>query len=164
VDDRGAPVPRGEAGELLLRSASLSAGYWEGPDRVEPATADGWFHTGDIMRQGEEDELWFVSRKKDLIIRGGSNISPDEVETVLRSQPEVHDAAVFGVPDAALGERVAAIVQLCCNGDATALDRILASASRQLADYKVPETMKAVSMIPRNALGKIDRASLPALL
>jgi non-ribosomal peptide synthetase component E (peptide arylation enzyme) len=68
------------------------------------------------------------------------------------------------VPDATLGERVAAIVQLSGNGDATALDRILASAGRQLADYKVPETMKAVSMIPRNAVGKIDRASLPALL
>jgi long-chain acyl-CoA synthetase/feruloyl-CoA synthase len=164
VDDQGAPVPRGEAGELLLRSASLSVGYWEGPDRVEPATVDGWFHTGDIMRQSEEDELWFVSRKKDLIIRGGSNISPVEIEKVLRSHPEVRDAAVFGVPDATLGERVAAIVQLSGNGGATALDRILASASHQLADYKVPETMKAVSTIPRNALGKIDRASLPALL
>ena len=164
VDDKGAPVPRGEAGELLLRSASLSVGYWEGPAQFEPLTSDGWFHTGDVMRQGEEDEIWFVSRKKDLIVRGGSNISPIEIETVLLSHPEVQDAAVFGVPDAILGQRIAAVLQVYGDADALVLKRILDSASNQLADYKMPETVKVVSTIPRNALGKIDRKLLPALL
>jgi long-chain acyl-CoA synthetase/feruloyl-CoA synthase len=164
VDDKGAPVPRGVAGELLLRSASLSVGYWEGPAQFEPLTSDGWFHTGDVMRQGEEDEIWFVSRKKDLIVRGGSNISPIEIETVLLSHPEVQDAAVFGVPDAILGQRIAAVLQVYGDADALVLKRILDSASNQLADYKMPETVKVVSTIPRNALGKIDRKLLPALL
>jgi len=116
------------------------------------------------MRQGEADEIWFVSRKKDLIVRGGSNISPIEIETVLLSHPEVQDAAVFGVPDAILGQRIAAVLQVYGDADALVLKRILDSASNQLADYKMPDTVKVVSTIPRNALGKIDRKLLPALL
>ena len=112
VDDEGREVPRGEVGEFLVRGPYVTVGYWVGPDRIDDATRDGWYHSGDLMRQGEGDELWFVGRKKDIIIRGGSNISPVEVERVLLSHPLVRDAAVFGVPDPVLGQRVAAIVQL----------------------------------------------------
>ncbi|HEY0341527.1 MAG TPA: class I adenylate-forming enzyme family protein, partial [Steroidobacteraceae bacterium] len=83
VDDNGVQVARGAVGELLIRGPNVTVGYWVSPDRVDPATVDGWYATGDLMRQGEQDDLWFVARKKDLIIRGGSNISPAEVERVL---------------------------------------------------------------------------------
>ncbi len=112
VDNAGRTVPRGEAGEFLVRSPEVAAGYWIAPGVIEKLSPDGWFHSGDLMQQDENDELWFVGRKKDLIIRGGSNVSPIEVERVLLSHPLVRDAAVFGLPDPVLGQRVAAIVQL----------------------------------------------------
>ena len=164
VDSDGEPVPRGTAGELLVRGPNVSIGYWAGPGRIDPCGPGGWLATGDIMRQGDGDELWFVSRKKDLIIRGGSNIAPAEVEQVLKSHPGVREAAVIGVPDPRLGQRVAALVELAANADDAVLDDILARARPQLADYKLPETLRAVREIPKNALGKIDRKSLPALL
>jgi long-chain acyl-CoA synthetase len=160
----GAPVPQGEVGELMVRGPSVTVGYWEGPGRIAAATHGGWFRTGDLMRRGEKDDLWFVGRQKDLIIRGGSNISPIEVERVLVAHPAVCDAAVVGVPDAALGQRVAALVRLADKSDRTMLDDVIASAKARLADYKVPETLKIVDEIPRNALGKIDRKSLTAML
>jgi acyl-CoA synthetase (AMP-forming)/AMP-acid ligase II len=144
LDVNGAPVPRGEIGELWVRGPNITVGYWAGPGRIEKATRDGWFPTGDLMRQGEADDLWFVSRKKDLIIRGGSNISPAEVERVLKNHPAVSDAVVFGVPDGVLGERVAGLVQLTENASATAREDILASVKAALADYKVPERLEIV--------------------
>jgi long-chain acyl-CoA synthetase len=164
VDGVGVSVTRGEVGELWVRGPNVTPGYWAGPGRIEDPTFSGWFPTGDLMRQGEGDDLWFVSRKKDLIIRGGSNISPVEVERVLKNHPAVRDAAVFGVPDAVLGERVAGLVQLTENASPTAREDILASAKVALADYKVPERLEIVSEIPRNGLGKIDRKLLRATM
>jgi long-chain acyl-CoA synthetase len=142
----------------------VTVGYWVGADRIDDATRDGWYHSGDLMRQGEGDELWFVGRKKDLIIRGGSNIAPVEVERVLLSHPLVHDAAVFGVPDPVLGQRVAAIVQLSRDAGDAALGAILSDAKQQLADYKVPERLVAVDAVPRNPLGKVDRRTAPTAM
>jgi acyl-CoA synthetase (AMP-forming)/AMP-acid ligase II len=116
------------------------------------------------MRQGEGDDIWFVARKKDLIIRGGSNVSPLEVERVLLEHPAVRDAAVVGIPDTVLGQRVAAVVQLRRGTARAALDDILVRTKAQLADYKVPERLRAVDSIPRNAIGKVDRNSLAAML
>jgi acyl-CoA synthetase (AMP-forming)/AMP-acid ligase II len=157
VDDEGKDAPRGEVGELLVRGPYVTVGYWVEPDRIEDATRDGWYHTGDLMRRGEGDELWFVGRKKDIIIRGGSNISPVEVERVLMSHPLVRDAAVFGTPDPVLGQRVAAVVRLSNGAGDAALGDILSEVRRQLADYKVPEQLFAVDAVLRNSLGKIDR-------
>jgi acyl-CoA synthetase (AMP-forming)/AMP-acid ligase II len=165
VDDEGRNVPRGEVGEFLVRGPYVTVGYWAGPDRIDDATRDGWYHSGDLMRQGEGDELWFVGRKKDIIIRGGSNISPVEVERVLLSHPLVCDAAVFGVPDPVLGQRVAAVVQLSRGAGNSALGAILKDIRRQLADYKAPERLWAVDVVPRNPLGKVDRrAAATAML
>jgi acyl-CoA synthetase (AMP-forming)/AMP-acid ligase II len=165
VDDAGRDVPRGEVGEFLVRGPYVTVGYWVGPNRIDAATRDGWFHSGDLMRQGEGDELWFMGRKKDIIIRGGSNISPVEVERVLLSHPLVQDAAVFGVPDPVLGQRVAAVVQLSSGASDAALGAILRDTQRQLADYKVPEQLLAVDAVPRNSLGKVDRrAAATAML
>jgi long-chain acyl-CoA synthetase len=163
VDDEGQPVPRGEVGEFLVRGPNVTVGYWIGPDRVDDVASDGWYHSGDLMRQGEGDELWFVGRKKDLIVRGGSNVPPVEVERVLLSHPLVRDAAVFGVPDPVLGQRVAAVVQLTGGDGDAARDDILSATRKQLADYKVPEWLVAVDAVPRNPLGKVDRPALAAM-
>ncbi len=163
VDDAGKPVRRGGTGQLLIRGPGVFAGYWAGPGRIEAAPQDGWWHSGYLMRQGDGDELWFVSRKKELIIRGSSNISPVEVEQVLLAHPAVRDAAVVGIPAPALGQRVAALVQLQDTTNCRFLDDIRAHASVQLADYKMPEQLKVVRTIPRNGLGKIERRALPGL-
>jgi acyl-CoA synthetase (AMP-forming)/AMP-acid ligase II len=163
IDDRGAPVPRGHVGELILRGPNVTIGYWTGPGRIDGVGKDGWYHTGDLMRQDEKGDLWFVSRKKDLIIRGGSNISPIEVERVLMAHPAVCDAAVIGIPDVILGQRVVGLVKLADNSGKSILDDILANAKARLADYKVPEWLEVVNEIPKNALGKIDRKSLLAM-
>jgi acyl-CoA synthetase (AMP-forming)/AMP-acid ligase II len=165
VDDSGIPVPVGELGEMILRGPNISIGYWAGPGLIEGAPKDGWFYTGDLMRQDGKGNLRFVSRKKHLIIRGGSNISPVEVEQVLTSHPAIRDAAVVGVPDPELGERVAGIIQLVgpnpLNIDLKSIRSYLAE---RLADHKIPEKLKIVSEIPRNALGKIDRKLVLSLV
>ena len=113
VDDHHRVVARGEVRELLVRGPHVTIGYWAGPGQLKDAPQGGRFSTGDLMRQDETGDLWFVSRKKHLIIRGGSNIAPVEIERVLMAHPAVRDAAVVGVPDPELGERVAGFVQFC---------------------------------------------------
>jgi len=164
VDEQGARVPKGQVGELLIRGPNVTPGYWEGPGRLVSATQDGWFRTGDLMRQGEVNDLWFVARRKDLIIRGGSNISPIEVERVLMSHPSVSDAAVVGVPDDTLGQRVGALVRLIPDASDADVATIRANVQAQLADYKVPEHVHVVAEIPRNASGKIDRRAALSVL
>jgi long-chain acyl-CoA synthetase len=164
VDEQARPVRHGEVGELLVRGPDVTAGYWAGPNRIDDAKSDGWFHTGDLMRRGEGDDLWFVGRRKELIVRGGSNIVPVEVESVLTANPIVRDAAVLGVPDPVLGERVAGLVQLKPGVGISALDSVLANVKAQLADYKVPEWLIVVDEVPRNPLGKIDRKLAAAVL
>ena len=154
------PVSPGQVGELVVRGPHVTIGYWAGPGLIEGAPEGGWFHTGDLMRQDEKGNLWFVSRKKHLIIRGGSNISPVEVERVLMTHPAVRDAAVIGVPDPELGERVAGFVQLADGAQSADPNEILAYVTGQLADYKVPESLQILHQIPRNATGKIDRQLL----
>jgi long-chain acyl-CoA synthetase len=164
VDDNGTTVPRGVCGEMLIRGPTVTPGYWVSPGRIDPATHEGWYHTGDVLRYGERDDIWFVGRKKDLIIRGGSNIVPLEVEHVLLEHPAVLDVAVVGVEDPDLGQRVAAFVRLAGSGGDCVMEDILGSARAQLADYKVPESLHVIDAIPRNALGKIDRRALLHLL
>ncbi len=150
-------------GELLVRSPSLAAGYWQGPGQVEPFP-DGWFASGDLMRREADGALRMVGRKKDLIIRGTSNISPVEVEMVLREHESVAEVAVAGLPDPVLGQRVVGAVILAPGQDASALDAVLAAARTRLADYKVPERLVAVDAIPRNALGKVNRDDVTTLV
>lgn len=159
VDPEGRPVARGKPGEMLLRGPHIALGYWTGPGEWG-GFVDGWYHTGDIMREDVEGNFWFVSRTKDLIVRGGSNISPVEVEQVLASHPDVCDAAVVGVPDSLLGQAVVGFVQLREGSGPGRLKDILHAASLRLADYKLPECLLPVASIPRNALGKIDRMQL----
>jgi acyl-CoA synthetase (AMP-forming)/AMP-acid ligase II len=164
VGEGRVPVPLGEVGELAVRGPNVSIGYWAGPDVIDDAPENGWYHTGDLMRQDEKGNLWFVARKKDIIIRGGSNISPVEVERVLAAHPAVKDAAVVGIPDDTLGQRVAGFVQLEKNAPSEIASEVLEMVRNRLADYKVPERLQVVATIPRNALGKTDRAALLAMI
>lgn len=171
IDDKGIEVPRGEVGELLIRGPNVFAGYWNDAQATADALRDGWYHTGDLMRRGEGDELWFVSRKKDIIIRGGNNIirggtkiSPIEIERVLAAHPAVEEAAVVGVADDVLGQRVFGFVKIANNViNPTIVAEILAFAAKQLAFYKVPEALVVVDNFPRNALSKLDRKALTAM-
>jgi acyl-coenzyme A synthetase/AMP-(fatty) acid ligase len=161
VDDHDQPVPRGEPGEMLINSPALALGYWMEAGRINPTGIDGWYRTGDMVRQGDtDDEYVFVSRKKHLIIRGGTNIAPAEIEHVLATHPMVRDAAIIGVPCPLLGQRLAGFVKLKDGVRSTALQDILAAAAEQLADYKLPERLTILPEIPRNGCGKIDRNAL----
>jgi long-chain acyl-CoA synthetase len=158
VDDKGAEVPHGEVGELLIRGPCVFAGYWHDEQATADSLRDGWYHTGDLMRRGAEDDLWFVSRKKDIIIRGGTNISPAEVEQVLASHPAVQGAAVVGVD--VLGQRVFGFVKIANVSTPLLVAEVLAFAEARLASYKVPESLAVVDDFPRNTLSKIDRKAL----
>ena len=161
VDDNGAEVADGEVGELLIRGKNVFAGYWNDPEATEESLKAGWYHTGDLMRRGEGDELWFVSRKKHVIIRGGTNISPVEVEEALvASHPAVEEAAVVGIPDTALGQRIFGFVKLAEGTTHTVVSEILRRVATRLASYKVPEGLGVVDELPRNTLGKVDRNKL----
>jgi long-chain acyl-CoA synthetase len=164
IDENGADVANGEAGELLIRGANVFDSYWNDPDATEKSLKAGWYHTGDLMRRGAGDELWFVSRKKDIIIRGGTNISPAEVEEALVAcHPAVEEAAVVGVPDAVLGQRVFGFVKLVNRMKDTIVSEILRSVATRLASYKVPETLEMLDELPRNALSKVDRNVLQTM-
>jgi acyl-CoA synthetase (AMP-forming)/AMP-acid ligase II len=164
IDEHGADVADGEAGELLIRGANVFDGYWNDPRATAESIRAGWYHTGDLMRRGEGDELWFVSRKKDIIIRGGTNISPVEVEQALVAcHPAVEEAAVVGIPDAVLGQRVFGFVKLAKRAADTVVSEILRNVATRLASYKVPERLEILDALPRNALSKVDRNMLQTM-
>jgi long-chain acyl-CoA synthetase len=152
------PVPSGEPGELWISSPTTSPGYWSGLGRLTPLP-DGGFRSGDLVREVQPGLLQYLGRAKDLIVRGGSNISPVEVEDTLRAHPAVADAGVAGYPDATLGQRVGALVVLAPGADVSAAD-LRAWAGQRLAAYKVPEQIRFVAAIPRNALTKVDRLAV----
>jgi long-chain acyl-CoA synthetase len=164
IDEHGAEVADGEVGELLIRGANVFGGYWNDPQATQESLRGGWYHTGDLMRRGEGDELWFVSRKKDIIIRGGTNISPVEVEQALvAAHPAVEEAAVVGVPDAVLGQRVFGFLKLANGMKDTVVSEILRNVAARLASYKIPEGLEILDKLPRNALSKVDRNRLQAM-
>ena len=164
VNDHESVVTKGEVGELWLRGPTLAAGYWEGPGKVRSLVHDGWYRSGDLMRQGEGDEFWFVSRKTDMIIRDSINISPAEVEHVLVAHPAVRDAAVIGLPDPIFGQRVIAVVELADEHGPEVLASVRANAASQLADDSIPERFVVVERIPKNESGKTDRRAVRALV
>jgi long-chain acyl-CoA synthetase len=141
----------------------LFVGYWNDLKATTEALKDGWYHTGDLVRREAENELVFVARRKDIIIRGGTNISPVEVEHAIAIHPSVKEAAVVGVPDAALGQRVIGFVSLANGKDERIVPGILSDLATRLAAYKVPEDLIVLKALPRNALSKVDRTTLQAM-
>jgi acyl-CoA synthetase (AMP-forming)/AMP-acid ligase II len=157
-------LPVGETGEICVAAADdryrPMLGYWERPEATDAALAGGELHTGDLGFLDGDGFLHVRDRKNMLIIRGGANVYPAEVERVLLGAPGVAAGAVIGVPDERLGERVVAVVE----GDAVDEDVVRAHCRAALAAYKVPERVVVVPALPRNAMGKIVRTALPGLL
>jgi long-chain acyl-CoA synthetase len=159
VDDCGVEVPRGETGEILAQGPCMMHGYWDDPIATAEALRNGWMHTGDLAWEDEDGYYWFVGRKKDIIIRGGSNISPAEVEDALYTHPAVLAAGVVGRPDPLWGQSVCAFVALKPNAD-TDEETLIAHLRERLAAYKVPETIRIMPSLPIGLTGKIHRQTL----
>jgi malonyl-CoA/methylmalonyl-CoA synthetase len=160
VGDDGATLPVGEVGDIEVRGPNVFAGYWRRPDLAATEfAADGFFRTGDVGRFDADGYLHVVGRSKDLIITGGLNVYPVEVEAVLDELPGVLETAVIGVPDADFGEAVVAVVvpQPGASLDPAALR---SAAREHLAGFKVPKQVHVVEALPRNAMGKVEKATL----
>jgi non-ribosomal peptide synthetase component E (peptide arylation enzyme) len=165
VDGDGRPLLPKTEGELLVRGHSLFVGYWKRPEFTRGAyTADGWFKTGDRARLDEDGYLAITGRSKDLIIRGGENISPAEVENLLFAHPKVSGVAVVGMPDPRLQERACAFV-IPKPGESITLDEVAAYLeARGLARQKFPERVEIVSEFPMTPSGKVQKFRLRELI
>jgi long-chain acyl-CoA synthetase len=158
-DTQGNEVPEGQVGEIVVFSGAVTPGYWNDPDNTRAALKNGGMHTGDLARRDADGYLWFAGRIKDIIIRGGSNISPGEVEDVLYAHPAVYEAGVVGVPCSELGQRVRAYVALKPGAQATERD-LIDWAAKSIAGYKVPENIMFLPALPKGLTGKVHRNSL----
>ena len=157
VDEQGRVVPRGSPGELLTRGYGVMRGYWNDEERTSEAIdAAGWMHTGDLAVLDEEGYCEIVGRLKDMIIRGGENIYPREVEEFLYRHPKIQDAQVFGVPDAKYGEEVCAWIRLKAAEDSTP-EEIRSFCKGQISHYKIPRYIKFVSEYPMTVTGKVQK-------
>jgi long-chain acyl-CoA synthetase len=163
VDDEDRDVPTGEPGEVICRSPGVMQGYWKAPEVTAETLRGGWLHTGDIGRLDEDGYLWIVDRKKDLIIRGGFNVFPRDVEDCLLEHPAVAMAGVVGRPDPKLGEEVVAFVALAPGAEATP-EELIAFAKQRIGGYKYPREVRIVPAIPLTPVGKVDRKALRAML
>lgn len=159
VGEDGTPLPAGEHGEIVVRGPNVTPGYWHDDEQTTQAITDGWLHTGDIGRLDADGYLTVVDRKKDLIIRGGFNVFPRDVEDVLLSHPAVTAAAVVGRPDRRLGEEVVAFVRLHPGATEDSAD-LLAFARERLAATKYPREIRIVDAIPLTPVGKTNRRAL----
>ncbi len=163
----GRPLPHTQVrlapdGEIEVRGPALMRGYWQAPELTRGAFHDGFFRTGDLGRTDDAGYLCIVGRKKELIIVGGSNVLPGEVEQVLAGHGAVEEVAVAGLPDPDRGEVVGAFVVAAAGQDAQALEAELRDrAELLLAPYKRPRVYRFLSALPRNAMGKLDRLRLP---
>jgi len=154
VGDDGKELPPGQIGEIAVRGANVMKGYWKQPELTEEVLKDGWYHTGDMGRMDELQYIYIVDRKKDMIISGGENIYPKEVEDVLFMHPAVADAAVIGVPDEQWGEAVKALV-IKKPGMEVTEEELIDHCKRHLASYKKPKSVEFVSELPRSTAGKV---------
>ncbi|CAM5784891.1 malonate--CoA ligase [Rhizobacter fulvus] len=157
VDDAGAPCPTGEIGHMQVRGPNVFKGYWRMPEKTaEEFTADGWFKTGDVGRIDERGYVTIVGRSKDLIISGGFNVYPAEIESTLNDMAGVGESAVIGVPHPDFGEAVVAVVvpRPGSTPDAAAL---IAELKAKIANFKVPKRVFVVDELPRNAMGKVQK-------
>ena len=159
VDENGQDVPQGEVGEIIIRTPSNMKGYWAKPEATAEAIRDGWFYSGDAGFLDEEGYVFIHDRVKDMIVSGGENVYPAEVENALFAHPQIADVAVIGVPDEKWGEAVKACVVQEAGADLSP-DDIIAFARERIAGYKLPKSVDFVEALPRNPSGKILRREL----
>jgi fatty-acyl-CoA synthase len=159
--DTGEPVDRGTPGEFCTRGHSVMLGYWKDPEKTaEAIDGDGWMHTGDlaVMREGVYCEI--VGRIKDMVIRGGENIYPREIEEFLYTHPDIEDVQVIGVPDEKYGEELCAWIKLRAGADPLDADALRSFATGKLAHYKIPRYVLVVDEFPMTVTGKIRKVAM----
>lgn len=153
-NENGQDAKPGEVGELMLRGPVVMKGYWNMPEQTHTSFTDGWFHTGDLAKVDEEGYFYIVERKKDMLITGGENVYPAEVEDVIIGHPKVGEVGVIGIPDDRWGESVCAVVVPLLGQTVTA-EEIQGFCTGKLAKYKIPKSVVFVDELPRNPSGKI---------
>jgi len=158
VDDKGEDVPIGTVGEMILKGNHIMKEYYKNPEKTAETLKDGWLYTGDLVKQDEDGFIYYIDRKKDLIISGGENIFPVDLESVLIGQPKVKDVAIIGIPDERYGEVVAAVVQPKAGVDLTE-EEMRAYFEPQLPKYAWPRII-LFGDVPRNPTGKIEKPKL----
>ena len=159
VDEQDRDVATGTVGELVIRGDNVFKGYWGLPDATAAAMRGGWFHSGDLAHQDADGFITLVDRKKDMVVTGGENVYPIEVEQVLHRHPDVVDVAVIGVPDQTWGEAVTAVVVRREGAGATAAD-LIAFCRAHIAAFKSPKHVEFLDALPRNATGKLLKREL----
>ena len=152
-------MARGAVGELMLKGLHVCSGYWQNSEATAAALSDGWFYTGDLARQDEEGYYYIVGRAKDMIISGGENIYPAEVEAVLHGHPAIASAALIGVCRCEVGREPVAVV-IASDGSLVTADEIIEFCSDKLARYKIPRQVYFVSEFPLSASGKVVKRIL----
>ena len=159
VDDQGNEVSAGEQGEILIAGPHVMKGYWNKPEETAKAIKHGWLYTGDVGYKDEDGYFFITERKKDLIIKGGENIAPREIEEVLYSHPSVNEAAVVGIPDEVYGENIKAFVVLAPEKTATA-EELIEYCQEKLKRFKSPKEIVFLEALPKSLVGKILRKEL----
>ena len=159
VDDAGNELPPGTQGEILISGPMLMKGYWQKPEETKEVLRDGWLHTGDVGYRDDDGYFFITERKKDIIIKGGENIAPREIEEVIYTHPKVSEAAVVGMPDDVYGENIKAFVVLLPGQSATE-EEILAHCQSKLKRFKSPKTIVFLDQLPKNLVGKILKKEL----
>lgn len=159
VDDQGRPLPPPTPGEICIRGTSVTPGYWNDQAATIEAFRDGWFYTGDVGYLDNDGYLYISDRKKDLIIKGGENIAPSEIEAAIYLHPAVAETAVVGVPDEDFGEQICAVVQLRPGAEASA-EEIREHTSRFVGKFKIPAQIVFLNTLPRTATGKVNKQML----
>ena len=154
VSDAGKPVAAGEQGEIVVHGPNVMREYWKRPEATAETLKDRWLYTGDVGKFDEEGYLYLTDRKKDMIISGGENIFPAEIQKLLSDHPEVKECTVLGAPDPKWGERVVAVV-VAAKDKAPTLEEVRAYLGEKLARYKLPREVKVMEALPRNAAGKV---------
>ena len=159
VDEQNRPLPPRTVGEICLAGAHVAKGYWQNPKATQESFASGWFHTGDVGYLDEEGYLYITDRKKDLIIKGGENISPREIEEALYLHVAIAEAAVIGIPDAVFGEEICAVIQLKA-GSVASDDDIRRHVGQHVGKFKVPSRVVFLGALPKNSTGKIQKRAI----
>ena len=159
IDDNGEEAPVGERGELVVRGHNVMKGYYKNPEATEESIKNGWFHTGDVATKDEDGYFFIVDRVKDLVVRGGYNVYPREVEEAIYEHPGVAEVAVIGVPHEELGEEVVAVIAMK-EDESASEEEIISFTQERIARYKYPRRVTFMDELPKTATGKILKREL----